>query len=513
MLFLLATTAVAGTSQLWGDQGELWDPRGRLPDFSRAGYREGEEPPTVAPVTSVVDHGAVPDDGVDDSAAFQAAIDAAGAAGGGAVTVPAGTWRIEQVLRLSVSGVVLQGEGPDQSVLELPHSLTDLYGASDSWSWSGGLIEISPTDAPARLAGVTTEQLRGDTALTLDAPAEGWVILRLTDDDDRSLGRHLHNDQDEAGDCSYQVPLVLDWPVWLDADGALAQPLRTDVRLAWSPEVRSHPALSEVGIEGLALRFPETEYPGHLDEAGYNAIFINGGVVDSWVRDLRIDNADNGVLTDQLSKRLAVQDLTLAGRTGHHGLNVAHTSDGLFTRLDLVADYVHGLSVDHRSSGNVFSHVTATDDGWGVELDHHKDAPFENLFTAFDAPTNFWHGGSECAGPPSGARGTFWGLPGPLHEPYWGHIQVNLVGELAEEELLTADNEWYEPVEDLWPRDLHRAQRAARLGLPFEDTGLDEDTGDTGVSTDPAGCGCRGGGGTAVLLLPLVGWGCRTRRC
>ncbi len=508
-MLILFALAHAGTSQLWGEHGELWDPLGRLPDFSYAGYQTGEDLPGVEPVTDVRDHGAVADDGADDTTAFQAALDHAGAVGGGAVTVPEGTWRIEDVLRFQHSGVVLQGIGPEASVLELPNSLTDVRGAADQWSWNGGFLWVEPPSGPTSLAAITAPQRRGDQQIVLDGPAEGWVVLRLTDDADRTLGRHLHNDQDESGDCSYQDPLVLDWPVWLGADGALAQPLRTDVRLEWSPEVLALPALSGVGIEHLGLRFPETEYPGHLNELGYNGIFFTGGVIDSWVRDVTIANSDSGVLTDLLSKRNTVQDLTLAGREGHHGLNIAFTSDSLFTDLDFVADFVHAITVDHRANGNVFRRVTATDDGWGVELDHHRDTSFENLFTDFDASTNFWHGGSECAGPPSGARGTFWGLPGPLYAPYWGHVQTNLIGDLAVDELLTTDNEWYEPVEDLRPRDLYAAQRAVRLGLPWEDTGLESsDTGETGTES---GCGCSATGGSGAAVLAFLPWVWRRR--
>ncbi len=503
-MLLFLPVALAGHSQLWGESGELWDPLGRLPDFSYAGYGEGLEPPEVPVITDVRDHGAIGDGLTDDTAAFQTALDFAGTSGGGAVLVPEGVWLITDVLTFQHSGVVLRGEGAEASVLEIPVSLTDVRGAADQWSWNGGFLWVEPPSGPSSLAQVTRAQIRGDRQLSLDAPAEGWVVLRMTDEDEGSLGRHLHNDQEDAGDCSYLVPLVLDWPVWLESDGTLVQPLRTDLRLEWSPQVLALPALTGVGIEQLGLRFPDTEYAGHLDEPGYNGIFMIGGVVDSWVRGVRIENADSGVLTDQLSKRITVQDLTLEGRPGHHGLNIAHTSDGLFTRLDIVADYVHGLTLDHRSNGNVFSHVTATEDDWGLELDHHRDASFENLFTAFEAPTNFWHGGSLCAGLPSGARGTFWNLPGPLYEPYWGHIQANLVGDLAEEELLTTDNEWYEPVEDLRPRNLHTAQRAFRLGLDWEDTGLDEADGSTAASGG-TGCGCAGQSSSAAWLFLL--WG------
>ena len=36
--------AKAETSELWGAAGEKWTPESRLPDFSFAGYRRGEEP-------------------------------------------------------------------------------------------------------------------------------------------------------------------------------------------------------------------------------------------------------------------------------------------------------------------------------------------------------------------------------------------------------------------------------------------------------------------------------------
>ena len=62
MVLGLAIAAFAGSSALYGADGESWDPRGRLPDFSYAGYRAGEAPiPDVAVVANVRDQGAVGD--------------------------------------------------------------------------------------------------------------------------------------------------------------------------------------------------------------------------------------------------------------------------------------------------------------------------------------------------------------------------------------------------------------------------------------------------------------------
>ncbi|HNR33439.1 MAG TPA: glycosyl hydrolase family 28-related protein, partial [Candidatus Hydrogenedentes bacterium] len=56
----------------------------------------------------VGDFGAKGDGKTDDTAAFQQALDAAGAAGGGVVEAPAGTFRINGTLSIP-AGVTLQG--------------------------------------------------------------------------------------------------------------------------------------------------------------------------------------------------------------------------------------------------------------------------------------------------------------------------------------------------------------------------------------------------------------------
>jgi parallel beta-helix repeat protein len=66
---------------------------------------------------SVRDFGAVGDGVTDDRAAFQAAVDAVSAAGGGTVFVPEGTYRISARVNLK-NGVVLMGEGYQASILK-----------------------------------------------------------------------------------------------------------------------------------------------------------------------------------------------------------------------------------------------------------------------------------------------------------------------------------------------------------------------------------------------------------
>jgi hypothetical protein len=223
--------------------------------------------------------------------------------------------------------------------------------------------------------------------------------------------------------------------------------------------IATFPAVKEVGIERLRIELPDVPYAGHLNEPGYNAIFLSNGVVDSWIRDVTIVNADGGILASDLVKNVTVRDVTLDGRKGHHGILLSFAADTLVDRFVVRAPWVHALSVSHRANGNVFSRGVGVH---ALSLDHHRDAPFENLFTEI-FPHDFQSSGSDCAGPHAGARNTYWNLGGMVIPPDWGFIQTNVVGPyLSTGCSRTQDREWYERIPDLAPANLYDAQLSRR---------------------------------------------------
>jgi len=464
--------ALSEPSQLWGWHGELFDPAGRLPDVSFAGYHGGERSIPEGPVVATVrNFGAVGDGVADDTAAFQRAVDTST----GVVLVPRGRYRLESVVRLRKSDVVLRGDG--DAVLVMPNSLADLYGPAVGWSWDGGLLRVQPPSGPITTVEVTSRGVRGARGVTVTSTAglaPGLMVqLELMDDERGTLGRHLHNNQAASGTCSYQVPLRFRWPVRIASisgrEVIFAQPTRTDVRAQWQPRLRLAPYVEEVGIERLRIAFPEVPYAGHHNEPGYNAILMTGGVADSWVRDVVIDNADNGVFIAADSKNITIDGLRLEGRWGHHGVVFSFAHDSLLTNWHEATNFVHAVTVTHRASGNVIKNGSAD---FEIEMDHHRDSPFANVFSTLSSTASFRSSGSPCAGQHSGARSTFWGLEQLVWLPSWGHVQANVVGPLPVPDRLTDDREWYEHVPTLEPADLHAAQLARRLaprGTPLEE--------------------------------------------
>lgn len=467
-------------SALWGEEGEAWQPDGRLPDFSYAGYGMSEvplpEPPVVADVS---EYGAAGDGVADDTEAFLRAL---AAASDGAVLVPPGRYKITRPLEIRKSNIVLRGSGRDETTLFFPLPLFDVLGQGEDggpwgWSWGGGWVRVLGEfeEGPA-LARVTADARRGQSRIAVSStrgiePGQ-WVRVVQTESDG-SLSDHLHAGCEFTGLCTIAEPgfRSMDWTVRVRAveKGVLdlGRPLRLDLRAEWKPHILPFlPTVEEVGIENLTIEFPVTTKPTHHKDRGYNAIEFRS-VFNGWVRGVRVVNFDNAIHF-WFSRYITGRDLLLEGRGGHYGLGMGGSQDSLMTRFRIRNTSFHDLSVANLANGCVFSRGR----GPHMNFDHHRGASYENLFSKLqmgDSWENFrlW----ECSDTPSGhftaARETFWNVRPKVKKnfvPLWP--QINIIGPVrqmrSERPELDAFKPWIESIRPR-PGDLHAAQLARRL--------------------------------------------------
>lgn len=482
----LAAAAVQ-PSQLWESKA---DPTGRLPDVSYAGYACGEKPiPTIPVAANVRDFGAKGDGRTDDTSAFLAAIQKTEK---GAILIPAGRYRITQILEIQKPGLVLRGDGPDQSILIFPTPLNDIrpnWGETtgglktSNYSWSGGLIWFKGADPGKTLGPVTRPAKRGDHRIhvsgNLSALKPGsWIEIQVKDDEKRSLLDYLYSG--DPSNISAIKPATHRTSFVTRVRGTqgdtldLERPLRVDLRPEWKPVVRQFsPTVTNSGVEELGFEFPERAYKGHFTELGYNAVAFNN-VTDCWARNLIITNSDSGLFAGAhfctLSNiRLETHGVTEKdGLFGHHGITLSG-HDNLCMRFEIHQKFVHDLSVE-GGAGNVFSSGSGTD----LCFDHHKRAPYENVFTDLDAGagTRLWKcGGGANLGRQCGARGTFWNIRSKRPQSYpqgFGPASMNLVAlETREKSVTETSGRWFEaiPPEKIDPPDLYQAQLKRRLDV------------------------------------------------
>lgn len=456
----------------------------RLPDFSYAGYHMGDRAiPDVPAVTDAKAYGVVADGVTDDTAALRRALDATK---DGALVLPEGRIVILDTVRIPRGHVVVRGRGAAKTFLVMPKSLEEIHPPGDPLHHrSFGFLEARGTEPEVVLGRVTALAARGSRRLELDSPimvkpgelvrvrmsnAEG--LLRTLLGPTLAPGPQTHVDMDHYVDWVAPIEKIVGRGV------VLSRPLRVDVRPEWSAEVLAfHPTLEEIGIEGITFEFPGTPKAVRMEEEGFFAIYLRG-VSNAWVRDVEIVDADNGITLDECRfARVERVRLRVAHRTvpsGHHALWAKASQDCLFTDFRIETQFEDELTVEGFANGNVFMRGV----GEALGLDHHRNAPYENLFTDLDvgSPARlFKSGGDAERGPHAGVRETLWNvrhrghpppLPGALHydRPVdSGWPELNLIGVKGYAATSPDSPVWIDEAPDA-PPNLYEAQRAARLG-------------------------------------------------
>lgn len=318
--------------------------------------------------------------------------------------VPRGNYRISRPLSIRRPGVVLRGEDANASVIMAAPIHGDCsvpnQGPPNCAPYQGAaMLEIEGTVGGNRLATVVVAASRGERRLRLSSVAGiragQWIRLTMRNPADNSLGCHLYLERGclNPERRQWYSGRIVDWLVRVESVAGdtvtLERALRLDVRMGWSPEIRSFSAsVEDSGIENLSLRFSGEAYAGHNNEQGHYGILIRDAY-NCWVRDVTIIDADRGVdirggynTISGLQLRAALRTPQLTAKvfaTGHYGVSVAgpRSQDNLIENSVVQTVFVHNLSVASFANGNVFSGIRSA----VPHFDHHGAGAYENLYT------------------------------------------------------------------------------------------------------------------------------------
>jgi len=401
--------------------------------WREAGYRHGAALPQPTPAVSVAAFGALPDDDLDDTAAFEAAL-----LRGGVLSLSAGEYIIDRRLFVRKPGTVLLGAGSTRTFLRFTRSLeaidprpTENSGGTPTteWSWSGGLLCFKGS-GPGGPSAALLPARRGARVVHLASPLPlkvgQEVVLSLRSDGTQRLALHLY--EGDAGDSSNlvspgSVSLSNRVAAVFGTEVHLASPLPVGFPAEFSPSLAVARLPDEFGIRGVGFRLTDAPYRGHFREDGWNALQFDG-VRHAWAEDILLDGVDSGIfvtgahVTLRRISFLAGRPLSDEGFAGHHGISLSGQSHRLESFL-FDTRFHHDITFSAWSNGNVVR------DGRGVELslDFHKRGPFANLVTnlsTVDAASYFRIGGGDGLGRGAGAWNAFWNLrsDGPIDWPW-----------------------------------------------------------------------------------------------
>lgn len=464
----------------------------RLFDYSYAGYRAGERtiPHLKVTVNLKTQYGAKGDGITDDT---QALIRAIKEIKSGVIFIPEGKYKITKQIKINKGQFVIRGAGTDKTILDYPHSLTDVYGNKrntagvSQWSFGPCFLQIEgedPIDETTLLTKITSEAQRETKAFTVQDASKlrvgQWVRLLESDPaNSGSLLAAMMTNLMPTGEAlrgeknivrfQSRIQKIVGRAIFLE------RPLPYDVKLDWKPELHVYkPTVKDFGLEDLAIQFPLRPYPGHFQEEGLNAVNIVNAV-NSWVKNIKITNSDIGLILTNTNfvtvdgiafETTGSRDGGYGNWNGHHAIYVAQGSDNLITNFDIRTRFTHDLTVSWYTLNTVFSNGRGQD----INLDHHRAFNYGTLYSninvgAGDRP--FESGGAPQRGPNAGAFTTFWNIYGqkklliPKQDfgPSLNFVNISFANKLKEN-----PNDWrIQSSKTLTIPDLHRYMKRTRL--------------------------------------------------
>lgn len=404
-----------------------------FPDYSYAGYHFGEKSIPVRQKTTVVDvteYGAYANDNKDDTASVLSALEHAHTLPGHVTLYfPHGRFILKNILKITRGNITIAGEGmgPNGTELFFPLPLS-IIDKSDSlnelreylrlhnkkqkdpeiyidtffseYSWSGGVIWVQKKDTRA-VPYLEKFDKKPSIVASIANGRRGQKFIELTHESNISKGDIIRIDwhnrggkkagiiQSIYGDTTLDIgshhwnfpdrPLVSQPTRVKSVKGNIVEihdPLLHDINADVPAHIASWDYIAEVGIENIAINFPDGSTYGHHVEQGFNGIYMTS-VFNGWIKNVRLNNADSAILTEN-SANVTISNIHSYGeRYGHYGIHLGSVHNFLVEDTKIFNPTVHTFSMNTKSTKSVFLR------GEGFvqpTLDQHAGANHQNLY-------------------------------------------------------------------------------------------------------------------------------------
>lgn len=285
-----------------------------LDDFSYAGYFLGAKSPGSVPcnVVNVTATG-------DITAAVQAAINTAGAAGGGIVRIPAGTFVMSSSVTVNTNNVSIEGAGSGQTIINVPSTYSspdDPYDGDGLFTFGRALGSTSENDGwvekGTALTTATAVVHRGDIQITTASASQinigDWIVVQqffwpaLVNNNSVAPDQWIANDSYEfsftylrrvTAKTGNLVSIDAPIPWTLDPANNAVRIKSTDGQMK-----------ENVGIKGITIQFANNTLASTGRPHGSGVYFE--GVRDGWVSDVQVFNFPRNGIYLTYSARISI---------------------------------------------------------------------------------------------------------------------------------------------------------------------------------------------------------------
>lgn len=327
-------------------------PNDRRVDWTDTG-RSVPNPPIRA---NVVNYGATPNNNADnDRSNVQAAIDAAANAGGGVVTIPAGSYRIAGQHLIMREGVVLRGAGA---------ASTELFFDGPLYQ---GLLVGPSINSEAGWQNLTTEPAKGSTVITVPNASAftvgGYAEIEMDNYAEAPPANNGWSQPPNPASEQWRLRThgqLMRVTAKTGSTVTIESPLHLTFELAQNPRIRPIDLMEDVGVEGLKIRMSNSNQ-GRAIRAQHTAGF--------WMRDVETNNALASHVELFVSYRCDLEGNYLHGVSGSgnggqgYGFNIQrHTTDCRIEN-NILSGFRHATLFQVGATGNVYAYNYSTNSG------------------------------------------------------------------------------------------------------------------------------------------------------